>query len=435
MNTKLTCTSLVITLLLAIPGCADNKQTPVMDSYAESYVKLVLAVGTHDAGYVDAYYGPPEWRTAADSAQPSLEQIIQEATALQQKLQALPAPADQMDKLRKEYLTTQLGALIAFAEQKNGKQFSFDEESWALYNAVAPTYDVEHFNAILVELDAVLPGSGELPQRLADFRADFTVSSDRIDTVFRAAMKESRRRTSKYIDLPPHEDFQIEYVKGYSWSAYNWYQGGGKSLIQLNTDVPLTIDRFLDLATHEAYPGHHVYNALLEQNLVHKKGWVEFSVYPLFSPQSLIAEGSADFCIYVAFPHAERIAFEKETLFPLAGINPERVAEYYKIFYLTEKLSYADNTAARGYIDGTMTGDEAVDFMIKYKLRSVASARKRLRFVDDLRSYVINYNYGQDLVHNYINAQGGTADHPERRWELFRELISSPRLPAGLKID
>src|SRR5687767_15486838 len=35
---------------------------------AEAYTKLVLALGVHDADYVDAYYGPPEWRAAADSA-------------------------------------------------------------------------------------------------------------------------------------------------------------------------------------------------------------------------------------------------------------------------------------------------------------------------------------------------------------------------------
>ena len=29
---------------------------------AEAYVKLVLAIGQHDPNYVDAYYGPPEWK-------------------------------------------------------------------------------------------------------------------------------------------------------------------------------------------------------------------------------------------------------------------------------------------------------------------------------------------------------------------------------------
>ena len=36
-----------------------------MGTIAEQYVKLVLALGQHDADYVDAYYGPPEWKEEA----------------------------------------------------------------------------------------------------------------------------------------------------------------------------------------------------------------------------------------------------------------------------------------------------------------------------------------------------------------------------------
>ena len=111
--------------------------------------------------------------------------------------------------------------------------------------------------------------------------------------------------------LPP-EHFTVEYVTNKSWSGYNWYQGGFRSLIQVNTDLPIYIDRAVDLACHEGYPGHHVYNALLEQHLVKARGWLEFSVYPLFSPQSLIAEGTANYGIEVAFPGRDRIAFEQE---------------------------------------------------------------------------------------------------------------------------
>ena len=59
------------------------------------------------------------------------------------------------------------------------------------------------------------------------------------------------------------------------------------------------------------------------------RGWVEFTVYPLFSPQSLIAEGTANFGIEVAFPGDERVAFEREVLFPLAGLDPARADDYY----------------------------------------------------------------------------------------------------------
>ena len=66
--------------------------------------------------------------------------------------------------------------------------------------------------------------------------------------------------------------------------------------------------------------------------LVRGRGWVELSVYPLFSPQSLIAEGSANFGIDMAFPSTERTAFERDSLFPLAGLNPA-IAERFGLAY------------------------------------------------------------------------------------------------------
>ena len=147
-------------------------------------------------------------------------------------------------------------------------------------------------------------------------------SAREIDAVFQLAIKECRQRTLAHIKLPPEESFTVEYVTGKSWGGYNWYQGNYHSLIQVNTDLPAYIDRAVDLAAHEGYPGHHVYNALLEKNLVRDRGWVEFSVYPLFSPQSLIAEGTANFGREVAFTKAERMEFEKKILFPAAGIDP-----------------------------------------------------------------------------------------------------------------
>jgi hypothetical protein len=70
---------------------------------------------------------------------------------------------------------------------------------------------------------------------------------------------------------------------------------------------------------------------------------------------------------------------------------------------------------------------------VRYALMSPERAAQRVRFIDQYRSYVINYNLGQDLVRQYIEKRGGTADHPEKRWQEFAKLISSPRLPSGLR--
>ncbi len=424
------------------PGGGAEGPTP-MNSIAESYVKLVLAVGQHDANYVDAFYGPAEWKQAAEAAgKRPLPDLLAEARRLLAALAALPAlaepertadAADELPRLRRRYLERQLSSLAAHVEALGGRRRTFDEESRALYDAVAPVYDAAHFQAILDRIDGIVPGKGPLPDRIEKYRRRFVIPPDRVDGVFAAAIAECRRRTAAHVALPPGESFTVAYVKDKPWSGYNWYQGGFRSLIQVNTDLPIYIDRALDLAGHEGYPGHHVYNALLEQHLVRDRGWVELTVYPLFSPQSLIAEGTANFGVEVVFPGPERVIFERQVLYPLAGLDPRGAARYDRLQELLRDLGYAGNEAARGYLDGKLTRDAAQAWLVRYALMSPERAAQRLRFIDTYRSYVINYNYGQDLVRRYVEARGGTAAHSEQRWREFARLISSPRLPSDLR--
>jgi len=283
-------------------------------------------------------------------------------------------------------------------------------------------------------LDKDLPGEGNILNRFNEFRNKFVIPKNKLDTVFSAAINECRKITLQHIKLPSNESFQVEYVTDKPWSGYNWYKGNSYSVIQVNTDLPIYIDRAIDLAAHEGYPGHHVYNALLEQNLYRKRGWVEFSVYPLFSPQSLIAEGTANYGIQVVLPGEKRIDFEKNVLFPLADLDSSKVDEYYRLLKLVSKLDYAGNEAARNYLDGKFTKEETVDWLMKYSLMTKERAKQRVKFIEKYRSYVINYNLGQDIVKNYIISLGGIEEDPQLRWELFTRLISTPQVPSGLTV-
>jgi hypothetical protein len=382
---------------------------------------------------VDAYYGPPEWRQAADSVRAPLDDILARASPLIDSLAVLDAPAgDTLLGLRRDYLLMQLQSLHSRIRMLRGERLTFNEESRALYDAVAPTHTEAHFDSILAQLDPLLPGEGSIAQRYERYRQAFVIPPARLDTVFRAAVAEARRRTVAQLPLPAGETFTLEYVTNQPWSGYNWYQGEARSLIQINTDLPITIDRAIDLAAHEGYPGHHVYNVLLEHHLVDGRGWVEYSVYPLFSPQSLIAEGSANFGIQVAFPGSERSAFERNVLYPLAGLDATRASEYAATQALVMELSYAGNEAARRYLDGVIDAEQAARWLERYALYDPDRARQRVHFIDRYRSYVINYNLGQDLVRAWVEQQGGTVDDPARRWQAFAALLSSPRLPSGL---
>jgi len=412
-----------------------------MNAVAERYAHLVLALGQHDPDYVDAFYGPAEWKAQAEKEKKSLDATDAEAAELNATLAKTAdaaASGDEMLKLRREYLQKQISALVARVRMLKGEKLKFDDESRALYDAVAPTYPDSHFDQIIAQLDAKIPGKGpsrtggSLWERYENWRKPFVIPKEKLDTVFQLAIKECRTRTLAHVALPPNESFTVEYVTNKPWGGYNWYKGNFHSVIQVNTDLPIFIDRAVDLAAHEGYPGHHVYNSLLEKNLVRDRGWVEFSVYALFSPQSLIAEGTANFGRDVAFPtKTDRMKFEKEVLFPAAGIDASRADEYYAVQDLMKQLDYAANEAARRLINGEIDENAAVQWLQKYAVMEPARAQQRVKFIQRYRSYVINYNLGEDMVRHYIEKRSGT--DPENRWSEFGKLLASPRLPSGLQ--
>jgi len=404
-----------------------------MNRIAAAYVKLALAVGQHDGDYVDAYSGPEEWKAAAEHDGKSLDAIRSETAPLIDELARLDVSAEpEIVQLRREYLIKQLHAMITRVDMQQGVRLAFDDESRALYDAVSPRNPESYYQELIERLDAKLAGEGSVVERYVRFKEAYVIPPERLDAVFTAAIEEARRRTRQHLDLPERESFVVEYVTDKPWSGYNWYKGNGHSLIEVNTDLPIYIDRAVDLACHEGYPGHHVYNVLLEHHLAKGRGWVEFSIYPLFSPQSLISEGSANFGREVAFTPDERLAFERDVLFPLAGLDPKGVERYYEVLELAKELRYAGNDAARRYLDGEVDRDGAVEFLNRYALMSIERAEQRIKFIEKYRSYVINYNLGEDLVKDYIERRGGTAADAAKRWEEFGRLLASPRLPSGL---
>jgi hypothetical protein len=444
--------ALVIAATVAI-GCgagqgraSERREESQVNELARRYVGVVLAIGQHDPDYVDAYYGPEDLRPP-EGRRP-LADIDRDAAAIEEALGADSVeeskggnPGQELTRLRHQYLLRQLAAARTRIAMLSGRKLSFDEESRALYDAVAPVKTGADFDAVLQELDRRLPGPGALLDRYNAFRDRFVIPKERLDATFRAAIDGCRTRTLAHVTLPPAESFTVEYVTGKTWSGYNWYQGNYRSLIQVNTDLPIFVDRAIDLACHEGYPGHHVYNVLLEKHLVRDRGWIEYSVYPLFSPQSLmyplfspqslIAEGTANYGIEVAFPYEERMDFERRVIFPAAGLNPADVEAYYTVQTLVDRLSYAGNEAARQYLNGQIDATMAADRLMAWGLYSKPRAEQRVRFIDQYRSYVINYNLGKDLVAAHVEAVAGAPDHG-RRWAAFTGLLSSPRLPSGL---
>jgi hypothetical protein len=414
------------------PAAPAGPDPRTLDAVARRYVVLGLNLGRSDPNYVDAYYGPDSLKAAANAKSLSVARVRASAESLIVVLgDSVPAYADTLVRMRHRYLRVQLGAMAARARMLSGEKLSFDQEAKALYDATPPHYSDAHFDSLLARLDSLLPGKGPLARRYQKFRDRLNIPAAKVDTVFKTAIAACRARTLAHMALPPGERFDLEYVKGTSWNAYNWYKGQYHSLIQVNLDFPVALDRAIDLACHEGYPGHHVYNALLEQALVRQRGWVEISMYPLFSPQSFIAEGSANYGIDMAFPLAQRTAFERDSLFPLAGLDTSLAERNAAVRQIIERLNYARNEVARRYLDGELDAAAASKAMARYWLSSPEASAKTVRFIDAYRSYVINYNLGKDMVADWVARTGGESE--EGRWRAFRALLSAPHLPRDLR--
>ena len=431
--------SSVIFILLAatifVSGCGKKPDvTPVLNQAAEQYVKLALALGVQDPDYVDAYYGPPQWKEEAAKQKLSYFQIRKSALDLQTELMnADVSEAPPEVRQRRQFLSKQVLAMIGRLDYHAGVKKTFDQSTQMIYDAVAPEVPDEHYAAILAEIDKLLPGSGTLTERVEAERKRFEIPKDKLAAVFQAAIDEARKRTLEHIPLPPNESFEVAYVTGKPWSAYNWYKGDAHSLIEVNTDLPIDIEFAIHLACHEGYPGHHVYNVLLETDLRNQRGWIEYSVYPLFSPESFLAEGTAEYGVDVVFPPVQRLKFLKEVLYPLAGLNPAGADRHFRLGELTARLRGAEIQVARRYLDGNVNREDAVQWLMKYALLSRERVEKRMSFINKYRGYIINYGYGRELVSEYMNSRGATPGNPAAQWKELRTLLSKPVAPSDLK--
>ncbi|WP_109354598.1 hypothetical protein [Sphingorhabdus sp. EL138] len=405
------------------------ERSTALDNIARDYVQLTLELGEQEAGYVDAYYGPADWAAAAKAQPRDMRELGNGIVDLMLRLDALPASDDALVEARKRFLSAQLEAALTRHAMMQGEVFPFAKEAKGLFGVTPEFQPLNSYDAALAKIEALVPGDGPLHERVEAYQERFTIPTDRLKPVFDAAIAECKRRTAVHIALPADENFKMEFVTGKSWSGYNYYQGNFQSLIQINTDLPIRISRAVDLGCHEGYPGHHVYNMLLEQRLTRERGWQEFSVYPLYSPQSLIAEGSANYGIDLAFPGEERLTFERDVLYPLAGLDPATAADYFKLQQALSELKGARFVIAQAYLDKTVTRAEALALIQKYQLVSRERAEQSLSFNDQYRSYVINYGLGQDMVKAWVEKQG---DAPVWRWKAMEKLLSEPMLPDDL---
>lgn len=426
MNARVT-----IALITCLSGCAQAPvpAPPSLDRLAEEYVRLSLEMGTHEAGYIDAYYGPPAWKTEAEAKPREKSALKAMADSLKVQVDAAATGApDEATRRRARTLSAYVASARFRLDMMDGARVPFLDEAERLFALRPEIRPLGDYDAVLSRMDTIVPGSGDLAARVEAFRSRYVVPHPRLQAVMEAGINECRRRTLMHMALPEGEHFALSFVDHQSWSAYNYYKGDNRSEIQVNTDLPITIDRSVLLGCHEGYPGHHVQGVHAEK-LFRQSGYVEYSVAPLFSPQGPLNEGGGDYGVELAFPGQERLQFEQATLYPLAGLDPATAPAFEAFNQAMRELDGVRLTVAQQYLDGHITRDKAIELLQHYQLMSRDRAAQNLDFIDHYRSYVINYVSGEDLVRAAANRHPTT----QARWQEYLRIISEPTLPADLR--
>lgn len=419
----------VVALGLAACASVENRVPQSLDEIARDYVRLVLEVDAHESGYVDAYFGPAEWRDEARRNPRARPELKREAERLQAELRASRIVDAELSQ-RAKVLLADISSARFRLDMIDGKRAKFADEAERLFALRPELKPLSAYDNALRRIDAIAPGEGTTSERVEAFRAQFAIPEARVRDVMEAAIAECRKRTRDHIDLPADESFGMALVKDKSWGAYNYYQGANHSKIEINTDLPVSIGNALILGCHEGYPGHHVQGIYNERNF-RTKGWAEYSVAPLYAPASPLNEGGADFGVELAFPGDERVKFEAEVLYPLAGLDPSLAVTFDELRKATAELDGALLKVSQMHLDGEITRDQAVTLVQKYKLVPRDAAEQSLEFDKQYRSYVINYSVGEDLVRNYVDRIGGS--DPKARWAAYEHILATPTLPADLR--
>ena len=378
-----------------------------MDS--ERYLELCLRLGRHIDGLVDAYYGPAEISERVDAEE------VRDPAALVQDAASL------LEEVDDRWLHAQLVGLETVARKLAGEEISYEDEVERCYGVRPEWVPEESFAAAHRELEELLPGDGPVAERYQAWREDDQLEGDQLATVYNKLLDDFRSRTKDLFDLPDGESVEVDYVTDEPWSAFNYYQGGLRSRIAVNTDSPLTPDFVLELAAHEAYPGHHTEHAWKEQVHVREAGRLEESALMVGTPSSLVSEGIAGLAAEILLGDEEERILATHLDGTAIGYDPD--------------LSRAVKEASRpiGYVNGNVallvhtrgaSEAEALEYSMKWALRSRKRAEQSVRFVTDpvWRSYVSTYTAGYDLCREFV---GGD---PSR----FKRLLTEQLTPAEL---
>ena len=411
--------ALCVELLTACRTPQTHTAACSLDDHAREYVELVAALGARDHASVDSPLLPPRRPLTAGLIRTGARDLRAHIEAVHGR---------DADSGRADSFVEMLDAIDARAEQLAGGRLSFDDEMRRMFGDLPASLPADP--DAIGALGRTVPGSGPLATRLAAYDEKLRVPASRLPAVMARALDACREATRRHISLPDGERLDVAYVAGSPWSGYSRYQGRFRSTIEVNAALGLTVDRVLDLACHEGYPGHHALSALREQRLAVEHGWTEITAVPTFSPESYALESLASAAPRLVFTKAERIQLEQDILFPLAGLDPREAATHVEIGALLWRLDGTVAALTRAYLTGELNRLTAT--AVFRNDAAMAHPEATLTFIDQYRGYSTAYTAGRSMAWQLISRDAPDED----RWRHYLDMALTARLGSearGLK--
>jgi hypothetical protein len=398
--------------------------SPVPEPLVRDYLLLGLRLGRHIDGFVDCWFGDPGLARQAGAETPVPPgQLAEDAARL------LAGVADSgLAAQRQRFLAAQLSALRCTARRLAGADIPFRAEVAACFELDIGLGDTDHYAAAQDAIADLLPGHGDLADRLEAVRERNRVPPERLRTAVQAVSDQLRALVRPAFGLPAAERVEFEVVRDRPWNAFNRYLGGLRSVVTLNAVAGRDLAALPLLAAHEAYPGHHTEHCLKEAGLVRERGQGEHVISLVNTPQCVLAEGAAEVGLAALLgpgwgQWTERVLAEQGL--PLEGELMER------LHVELSRLFPARQDAALLLHDRGADPEEVIVHLRRWLLISDGRARDMVRFLTDplWRAYTSTYVEGARLVRGWL--AGGAGTPAARLGRLLRE----PLLPAQLQAE
>ncbi len=351
--------------------------------------------------------------------QPVPSDLVRAAGMLEKAL-----PGD-LGEGRASFLRGQLVACEWAARRLAGQAVPFVDEVAAAFGVRIALGSEDAYRAAHRELDAVLPGAGALPERMAAYRRGDEIPRERLGAAAHALSEALRARTLERLLLVGPESVTYRIVDDAPWSALHHYDGGFRSRITLNAGARLRRAQLPQLLAHEAYPGHHTERCRKEAGLL-ARGWDEHAVVLATTPQCLVAEGAAELGLQVIVgPGWGRWSAEV-----LAGVGLSfdgELAE--RVDAATSVLARARQDAALLLYDRRAPADAVLAHLRRWTLVDDVRAGQVLRFLRHpvWRSYTTAYIEGSALLNRWWE--------PDPRPERFARLLDEPLTPWAVRAE